>query len=291
MQAKQLEKKITGYVSEFEKPKDIAEEKLFSYNNILDVNIKQNKHNVSQISMFDLFINLNISPEEVDKRFKNTKYDPNTKKTYNMELNPPADKKIIEKLLPGIPNYDSNKINDEKGIYEKNIYNLVNFYKIMTNGKYKIYKNIDQMDKSYINNINDNIENSIHEVIFGDYVKNIELITSNINKGVSSDKSDIKIEENKKTEEKGGKSESIVNSPKKEKGDKRKSISSPKKEKKRGSITSISSPKKEKKADKTENTQPPENEKKEEKGDKVENEQHPEKEEKEEKMEKVEIIP
>ena len=282
MQAKQLEKKITGYVSELEKPKDIAEEKLFSYNNILDVNIKQNKHNVSQISMFDLVINLNISPEEVDKRFKNTKYDPNTKKTYNMELNPPADKKIIEKLLPGIPNYDSNKINDEKDIYEKNIYNLVNFYKIMTNGKYKIYKNIDQMDKSYINNINNNIENSIHEVIFGDYVKNIELITSNINKGVSSDKSDIKIEGNKKTEEKGGKSESTVQSPKKEKGDRKKTISSPKKKKKgerRGNIASISS----KKIDKAENTQSPEKEKKEEKDDKVENDQLPKKEEKEEK--------
>ena len=286
MQAKKLEKKITGYISEFEKPKEIFEEKLFSYNNILDVNIKQNKHNVSQISMFDLFINLNISPEEVDIRFKNTKYDPSTKKTYNMELNPPADKKIIEKLLPGIPNYDSNKINDEKDIYEKSIYNLVNFYKIMTNGKYKIYKNIDQMDKSYINNINNSIENSIHEVIFGDYVKNIELIISNINKGISSDKSEIKTDESK--------TNSIVQSPKKEKGNRRKSISSPKKEKKgekRGSITSIPSPIKEKKVDKAENIQSPEKQKKEEKTDKVENEQHPEKEEKEEKMDKIEIIP
>ena len=217
IQAKKLENKITGYISEFEKPKDIVEEKLFSYNNIFDINIKQNKNNISQISMFDLFINLNISSDEVDKRFNNTKYDPNTKKTYNMEVNPPTDKKILEKLLPGIPNYNINKINEEKDIYEKTIYNLVNFYKIMTNGNSKIYKNIDQMNKTYITNINTNIENSIHEVIFDYYLKNIELIIVNLNKThteTPSEKIDIKVEENEQKEEKVGDSEKAENTEK-----------------------------------------------------------------------------
>ena len=207
-QAKRLENKITGYISEFEKPKDIVEEKLFSYNNILDINFKQNNNKSSQISMFDLFINLNITSEEVDHRFKNTKFDPNTKKVYNIELNPPTDKKILEKLLPGKPNYDKNKISKEKDLYEKSIYNLVNFYKIMSNGNKKIYKNVDQMNKIYIQNINSNIENSMNEIIFDDYLKNIELIINNINKkneenNVDSEKEkgETKNEENEKKED------------------------------------------------------------------------------------------
>ena len=194
-QAKRLENKITGYISEFEKPKDFVEEKIFSYHNIIDLNIRQKKSEGSKISMFDIFINLNITSEEVDHRYKNAKYDPSTKKIYNMEENPPSDKKIIEKLLPGVPNFDKEKLKEEKEIYEKSIYELNNFYKIMTNGKSKIYKNVDQIDKKYSKIINEEIENSMNEIIFQNYFKNIELI---INKNkIEIEKSKNDIEENK----------------------------------------------------------------------------------------------
>ena len=207
-QAKKLENKITGYISEFEKPKDFIEEKLFSYNNILDINIKKNKHNSPQISMFDLFINFNITSEEVDNRYKNTKYDPGTKKVYNIQINPPSDKKVLEKLLPGKPNYDKDRIKNEKEMYDKNIYNLINFYKIMTNGNQKIYKNVDQMDTNYIQKININIENSMNQIIFEHYYKNIELVINDINKinieenTSEKDNEDAKKEDNQKEEEK-----------------------------------------------------------------------------------------
>jgi hypothetical protein len=93
-QAKKLENKLTGFISEFEKEKDPVIEKIFNNENLLDINIKPNNKNIKQISMFDLFFNLNITSDEVDRRFKISKYDPSTKKIYNMEENPPSDKKF-----------------------------------------------------------------------------------------------------------------------------------------------------------------------------------------------------
>ena len=146
-QAKKLENKISGFVSEFEKPKDELTEKIFECENLLDINIKQNNKNLKQISMFDLFVNLNISSEEVDRRFKISKYDPSTNKVYNMEENPPNDKKILEKLLPGIPGFDEKKLKEEKLNYEKNKSGICSFYKMMSNGMENIYRNIESMDK------------------------------------------------------------------------------------------------------------------------------------------------
>ena len=200
-QAKKLENRITGYISEFEKPKDIIDEKLFNYDNILDVNIKQKKSGSSQISMFDLFINLNITSEEVDHRYKVSKYDPTTKRIYNMEENPPSDKKIIEKLLPGVPNCDIQKLNEEKELYEKNFHNLTNFYKIMSNGMKKIYNNVEQMNKIYAQKINTNIETLMEEIIFENYYKNIEIVINDINKS-NNNTNNEKEEEIKDEEEK-----------------------------------------------------------------------------------------
>ena len=180
-QAKKLENIFTGYISEFEKDKDIIEEKIFSYNNILDINIKQNENKLPQISMFDLFINLKITSEEVDNRYNDIKYDPTTKKIYNSKDIPSNDKKLIERLLPGIPDFTKDKMKYEKELYEGNIQNLINFYRIMSNGKKNIYISIDQMDKNYVHTINNEIENSMEEIIFENYYKNIELIIDKIN--------------------------------------------------------------------------------------------------------------
>ena len=201
-QAKKLENKITGYISEFEKPKDILDEQLYSYDNILDINIKQKKSGAAQLSMFDLFINLNISSEEVDHRYKISKYDPTTNKVYNMEDNPPSDKKIIEKLLPGVPNFDQKRLNEEKELYEKNEHNLANFYKIMSNGMKKIYNNVEQMDKVYNQKINNNIENLMEDIIFNNYYNNIEKITNKLNSIINNENNIENENENKNEEDK-----------------------------------------------------------------------------------------
>ena len=195
-QSKKLENKITGFISVFEKPKDELTEKIFSFENLLDINIKNNTKNLLQISMFDFFFNLNISSEEVDRRFQVAKYDPGTKKIYNMELNPPNDKKILEKLLPGIPGFDDKKLKEEKINYEKNKSGVSDFYKMMSNGMEKIYKNIDQMDKSYNNNINNIIEESMEKLIFENYYKNLDLIINIINQSKTLEKSIEKNDEN-----------------------------------------------------------------------------------------------
>ena len=207
-QAKKLENKISGFVSEFEKPKDELTEKIFCFQNLLDINVKNNNKGIKQISMFDLFLNFNINSEEVDRRFKISKYDPNTNKVYNMEENPPNDKKILEKLLPGIPGFDEKKLKEEKTSYEKNKTGICNFYKMMSNGLEMIYKNVEQMDKKYNNNINNNIENYMEKIIFENYYKNIDLIINIINQTknseISNEKNTEKInnEENKKNDEK-----------------------------------------------------------------------------------------
>ena len=180
-QAKKLENKISGFISDFEKPKEQLLEKIFSYENILDINIKSNTKKVKQISMFDSFINLIIDSEEADRRFKACKYDPSTNKVYNMEDNPPNDKKILEKLIPGIPGFDDKKLNNEKKLYEKNKSGLSNFYKMMSNGKDRIYNNVEQMSKNLVNNINKDITNIIDKIIFENYYENIDLIINLIN--------------------------------------------------------------------------------------------------------------
>ena len=222
IQAKKLENKISGFISEFEKPKDEITEKIFEYENLLDINIKQNNKNLKQISMFDLFVNLNISSEEVDRRFKISKYDPSTNKVYNMEENPPNDKKILEKLLPGIPGFDEKKLKEEKLSYEKNKSGVCNFYKMMSNGMENNYRNIDCMDKSNNNNINNNIENSMEKIIFENYCKNLDIINNIINEPKIADNSEekhsdnnieekvespIKIEENKEDNKEENKNE------------------------------------------------------------------------------------
>ena len=215
-QAKKLENKISGFISIFEQPKDELTQKIFSFENLLDINIKQNNKNIKQISMFDLFINLNITSEEVDRRFKIVKYDPNTNKVYNMEDNPPNDKKILEKLLPGVPGMDEKKLNEEKLVFEKNKSSLCNFYKMMSNGIDKIYKNVEQMDKSYNNNINNDIENYM-EKIFQNYYKNLDLINNIINQSIDVEKSiEINAENNAINQEREQEQEQKVESPKKE---------------------------------------------------------------------------
>lgn len=150
--------------------------------------------------MFDLFINLKITSEEADNRYNDIRYDPTTKKIYNLKDIPSNDKKLIERLLPGIPDFSKDKMKYEKELYEGNIQNLINFYRIMSNGRTNIYKSIEQMDKNYIHTINNEIEISMEEIIFENYYKNIELIIDKINNQKEDEIKEKEINEEKEKE-------------------------------------------------------------------------------------------
>ena len=187
-EAEKLEKYFTGYISEFEKENDEGEKKLYSYENIIDINVKQKSKKNGKYSMLDLFIELNISSNEVDRRYDGAKYDPTNGNIYHMEDNPPPkeDKKKEKNLLPGVPNLTKEEFGIEKLNYEKNIKSLERLYKAMENGYDKVYKNLDQMDVSYIHNINNSLENNITEIIFNNYYNNIDNILAHINKNINN---------------------------------------------------------------------------------------------------------
>ena len=185
-EAEALEKYFTGYESEFIRAPDECEKKLYSYENIIDINVKNKKKGNGQFSLFDLFIDLNINSNEVDKRYNGAKYDPLSGTIYHDEYKPlgKEDKKKENKLVPGIPNLTKEEFYIEKSYYEKNIRDLERLYKAMTNGFDKVYKNIDQEDPKYINTLNDNLENTIKELIFNNYYQNIEDIFNYVNNKV-----------------------------------------------------------------------------------------------------------
>ena len=187
-EAEKLEKYFTGYISEFEKENDEGEKKLYSYENIIDINVKQKSKKNGEYSMLDLFIELNISSNEVDRRYEGARYDPTNGNIYHMDDNPPPkeDKKKEKNLLPGVPNLTKEEFGVEKLNYEKNIKNLERLYKAMENGYDKVYKNLDQMDVSFIHNINNSLESNISEIIFNNYYNNIDNILTHINKNINN---------------------------------------------------------------------------------------------------------
>ena len=187
-EAEKFERYFTGYISEFEKESDEGEKKLYSYDNIIDINVKQKTKKNGYFSMLDLFIELNISSNEVERRYNGARYDPTNGNIYHMDDNPPPkeDKKKEKNLLPGVPNLTKEEFEVEKLNYEKNIKRLERLYKAMENGYDKVYKNLDQMDVSYIHNINNSLENNIGEIIFNNYYNNIDNILAHINKNINN---------------------------------------------------------------------------------------------------------
>ena len=189
-EAEQLEKYFTGFESEYKKEPDINEKKLYSFGNIVDINVKNKKNKNGDYSLFDFFIEFKISSNEVDRRYNGCKYDPSNGKVYHTDDNPPPkeDKKKESKYITGLPNVSKEEIYKEKANYEKNIKNLERLYKAMNNGFNVVYKKIDQSDINYIHNINDTLENNISEFIFNNYYNNIDNILNNINNNSISDK-------------------------------------------------------------------------------------------------------
>ena len=179
-EAEQIENHFTGYVSELEKELSESEKKLYNYRDIIDINIKK-KTGIENFSFFDLFIEFQITAEEFKRRYKGAKYDPLTSVIYHIQDNPPpkGDKKVEDRLTPGIPFISKEEVYFYKEKYEVNINSLERLYKTMTNGFGKVYMNIEQMDLNYLKNINSSFENAITATIFNNYYSNLDIIFNN----------------------------------------------------------------------------------------------------------------
>jgi hypothetical protein len=153
--ALKLEKYFTGFQLDYQKPKNITEEKLINYN-IVNLNLEQKNMNKGSplVSFLDLYINFKIEPNEVNKRYNNTKYDPTTGKKYTSEeLATVNDKKLLERLEKGLPGITEEDLEKMKISYNKDIYDISKLYKKMNNGINCILVDINQQnsenDKNY----------------------------------------------------------------------------------------------------------------------------------------------
>ena len=203
-QANQLENYITGYISEFDKPLEEKEIKLFSYSNIIDIPVKKNTNHDLINSSLDTIFNLNVEKEEILRRFNGLKYDPKENKIYHIDDNPPNsnDKKLLERLEDFIPGLSKNEFNEKKDFYESNVNNLFNFYHIMGNGKLKTFNNINLNDKEFLKKINEDIEIITEEVcenfynnIIDNVIKNLNLEKEEIEKKKKEEEEELKRKE------------------------------------------------------------------------------------------------
>ena len=207
-EALSLEKYFTGFQLDYEKPKNPVEEKLKSYN-IVNFNLEKKNLNKSGslISFLDLFINFDINSSEVDNRYNNLKYDPTTGRVYTTEeIATINDKKLLERLEKGLPDINDESIKNMKTNYDKEIYNVSKLYKKMNNGLNTVYMNINQEDaeKKYMKEINPDIQNSIEEIVFKYFYKNVDETINNINENIVKKEQEEKGKENddaKKKEE------------------------------------------------------------------------------------------
>ena len=181
-EAKLLENYFTGYISEYEKEIDPIELEMSNYDYVIDYNLKKEKNKEKQYSFLDYIINLDITSTEIERRFNGIKYDPTTNKIYHNEDNPPPtnDKKVMQRLISGLPDKNINDINNEKDKYDLECNDLSKFYKNMYNGINNVYLNIDNMGKN-ITNINENVIMTLENIIFNYYLQNIEIIIDKVN--------------------------------------------------------------------------------------------------------------
>ena len=188
-----LENYFTGFELEYNKPENEVEKKLKTYD-ILDLNLEKKNlnKNFPLISFFDLFVNFEIDSKEVNERFNNNKYDPNTGKNYSLEeIGKINDKKLLEKLIQGFPNLNEKELEFQKYIYEKNIYDISDFYGRMSNGNNSLYINLNLKDndgKKFLKEINDNLNNSIDDVVVKLFYENIEIIINEIKTQIHEEK-------------------------------------------------------------------------------------------------------
>ena len=204
-EALELEKYFTGFELEYKKEESIVTQKLKKYN-IINLNYERNNCNKDfpLISFFDLFVNFNIDPNEINERYNNVKYDPTTNKTYSSEeITKINDKKLLERLIKGVPNLDEKEFEQKKINYENNIYEISDFYKKMKNGVGDVYINLNQKDedKKLLKEVNSILENSLEDVIIQNFYENIDLVMNELKINIHNEEEKEKDKEKDKDKE------------------------------------------------------------------------------------------
>ena len=176
-----LEYYLTGYVSENECPKSQKEIDLYSYNNIIDISQRLPNENTLTQAGVDVVLNLQLTQNELERRFNGIRYDPMTNTVYHMDDEPPntSDKKLMERLDMHLPGLNEEQFKQKRYEYDSNICLMRNFYKHLgdvANGT-KVMRDAVIEDNMKSSDVSDMIcKDVIDNVINGFYVNTIEKV-------------------------------------------------------------------------------------------------------------------
>lgn len=174
-QASLLEKKLTGFVFELEKPMSEFEIIRDNYSQILDKTFKPLKKRTLIEGGLDVCLYLEAESKECIRRLQNRRVDPLTGLVYHLDDNPPPqeDKKILERLV-GIEEFQpsENSIMDLHKTFNTNINKILEFYSFFGNSKMNfkmlnkipVLSKVDQNGRDYKEQVNQ-IYSEISQII------------------------------------------------------------------------------------------------------------------------------
>ena len=124
-----LENYLTGYVEETQRPKSLKSKEMEKISDIIDIKYQPKTEKKLKNAGIDFLIHLSSKENDVNKLFKNIKYDPKEDYIYSkMDLDTLTDKKLTERLTDKVPYYDISSGEYYKREYEENIFKINLFY-------------------------------------------------------------------------------------------------------------------------------------------------------------------
>ena len=127
-----IENYLTGYVSELERPKSEKNIIIQSLEGLIDFKFQPKDNKTIKKSGLDFIINLQTLENIIEERFNQIKYDPINDKIYTIKeidnTKQNIDKKIIERLVNGVPYLTRDIFNYYKNEYNNNISYINAFY-------------------------------------------------------------------------------------------------------------------------------------------------------------------
>ena len=127
-----IEKYLTGYISDLEKPKTEKNILMKTLDCLVDFKYQPKENTTMKKSGIDFVLNLPVLEKNVIERFNEIKYDPVSDKIYTKkeinDKNQNIDKKIIERLVNEVPYLTKDVFDYYRQEYNDNISNINSFY-------------------------------------------------------------------------------------------------------------------------------------------------------------------